>query len=67
MNRDEMVKIFQENSNFYYDNKEKILNLIKLNDVKEYIDLLKETKEVNNITFDELLEKETIKNQIERD
>lgn len=67
MNREEMVQIFKEDRKFYYDNEEKILQLIKLNDIKEYIELFKETKEIkNNVLFDKILEKEINRNQLER-
>ena len=67
MNREEMVQIFRENRKFYYDNEEKIRQLLKLNDIKEYIELFKKTREVkNNILFDKMLEEEINKNQLER-
>ena len=67
MNREEMVQIFRENRKFYYDNEEKIRQLLKLNDIKEYIELFKKTREVkNNVLFDKMLEKEINNNQLER-
>lgn len=67
MNREEMVQIFRENRKFYYDNEEKIRQLLKLNDIKEYIELFKKTRKVkNNVLFDKMLEEETNKNQLER-
>ena len=67
MNREEMVQIFRENRKFYYDNEEKIRQLLKLNDIKEYIELYKKTKGIkNNTLFDKTLEEEINKNQLER-
>lgn len=67
MTREEAIQIFREDKEFYHANKEKILKLIQLNDVKEYINSFKETKGINsNILFDKILEEKINKNQIER-